>query len=247
MPNGATSPFGFAGAGTREAQVADFKRVMREVDDDIALVCLCGNHDVGDRPNKATVQSFTSSFGDDYFAFNAGGCRCLVCNSSLQQAKEPAQWEGAELGQEIDGTAQTAESVIRDRAEALELAAAQDAWLEGELQGRAVAEAAHTIIFTHIPPFTESPDEPKGYFNYDPVIRAPLLATLKAANVSKWFCGHYHRNAGGWDGGLEVVVSSAYGAGLARSRFGSPGTISGPEDLFCIQNPHGKFSWGSSC
>ncbi len=30
--------------------------------------------------------------------------------------------------------------------------------------------------------------------------------------MSKLFCGHYHRNAGGHDGSLEVVVTSAIGA-----------------------------------
>ena len=39
---------------TQTAQVADFKRVIGEVDECIALVCLCGNHDVGDRPNAMT-------------------------------------------------------------------------------------------------------------------------------------------------------------------------------------------------
>jgi hypothetical protein len=70
------------------------------------------------------------------------------------------------------------------------------------------------MVFSHIPPFISTPDEPKGYFNYDPAVRGPLLASLKAAGVSKWFCGHYHRNAGGWDEGLEVVVSSAVGVHL---------------------------------
>ena len=32
--------------------------------------------------------------------------------------------------------------------------------------------------------------------------------------MSKLFCGHFHRNAGGYDGGLEVVVTSAAGCVL---------------------------------
>lgn len=31
------------------------------------MVCLCGNHDVGNRPNSATVKTYVDSFGDDYF------------------------------------------------------------------------------------------------------------------------------------------------------------------------------------
>ena len=60
-----------------------FKETMAGIDPSIALLCLCGNHDLGNLPNKATVDLFTSRFGSDYFAFWAGGCRCLVLNSSL--------------------------------------------------------------------------------------------------------------------------------------------------------------------
>jgi serine/threonine-protein phosphatase CPPED1 len=36
----------------QEAQYTDFKRVWSLLHPDIALVCLCGNHDVGNRPTK---------------------------------------------------------------------------------------------------------------------------------------------------------------------------------------------------
>merc|ERR1712118_638404 len=38
-------------AKLREQQIADFKKAFSVIDKDIPLVCLCGNHDVGDRPN----------------------------------------------------------------------------------------------------------------------------------------------------------------------------------------------------
>ena len=39
-----------------------------------------------------------------------------------------------------------------------------------------------------------------------------MLKKFKSSDVSKIFCGHYHRNAGGWDGpSLELVVTSAVG------------------------------------
>eukprot|EP00966_Prymnesium_polylepis_P239423 5536893-Prymnesium_polylepis.1 len=38
------------------AQVATFKDIFREIHRDIALVCLCGNHDIGDRPSSATIE-----------------------------------------------------------------------------------------------------------------------------------------------------------------------------------------------
>ena len=56
-----------------EQQVKDFKRVWSGLNPAIALVCLCGNHDVGNRPTKASIEHWTSSFGDDFLSFWANG------------------------------------------------------------------------------------------------------------------------------------------------------------------------------
>jgi hypothetical protein len=79
---------------------------------------------------------------------------------------------------------------------------------------RSPAVPVHTFVFSHIPPFIRFPDEPKGYFNLHPTIRGEVLAQLKRAGVSKWFCGHFHRNDGGWDEKLEVVITTAVGTVL---------------------------------
>ena len=59
LPGGSPQPKPEA----QEAQVQDFKRVMGKIDEDVRLVCLCGNHDVGDRPNAATLRRYTGRFG----------------------------------------------------------------------------------------------------------------------------------------------------------------------------------------
>ena len=58
--------------------------------------------------------------------------------------------------------------------------------------------ARHTVIFQHIPWFVEKPDEEKIYFNVEPDLRKKMLDKFYDAGVRKIFCGHYHRNAGGW-------------------------------------------------
>ena len=68
-------------------QMRDFKKVFSQVDSDIPLVCVCGNHDVGDMPNRQTVQLWQRDFGDDYYEFWCGGCRFLVLNSQLFAAQ----------------------------------------------------------------------------------------------------------------------------------------------------------------
>ncbi len=46
------------------------------------------------------------------------------------------------------------------------------------------------------------------------------LFCIAHAGVRTIFCGHYHRNAGGFDEGLEVVVTSAIGAQLGEDKSG---------------------------
>ena len=71
------------------------------------------------------------------------------------------------------------------------------------------------MVFQHIPWFLKTPEEPKQYFNIEIDLRKKMLNKFKNSNVNKIFCGHYHRNAGGWDGpSLELVVTSAIGTGF---------------------------------
>ncbi|EOD31672.1 hypothetical protein EMIHUDRAFT_231674 [Emiliania huxleyi CCMP1516] len=100
-----------------QAQVDDLQAALDAFRPDVPLLCLCGNHDIGNRPNAATIQQYRQNWGDDYFSFRVG-----------------------------------------------------------------------------------------GYFNWPAGVRRRVLDQLHAsrANVHAWFCGHYHRNAGGWDGPLEV-------------------------------------------
>jgi hypothetical protein len=184
----------------QEDQVADFKRIFSALREDIPCVCVCGNHDLGDRPNAATVDLFRRRFGDDYFSFWAGGVKFLVLNSQL--------W--------------------KDATDARELAAAQDVWLRAEL-AKKDEEAQHLIVFSHISPFIESQDEPSAYFNLEKGVRMRLLGDLAGAGCKAWFCGHYHRNSRGvythTDGAtqIEIVTSSAVGATLTSKPAGAGG------------------------
>ena len=205
-------------------QVRRFKRTMSRIDKSIPLVCCCGNHDVGDLPNRASMELYRRRFGDDYLEFWAHGSRCLVVNSSLMSAQERSRGG--------------------DKAEALALATEQDAWLERRLRDHARpmrARGAATsvewtpplFVFSHIPPFLFDQNEPKEYFNLEPEVRAPLLARLDAAvaarrSDAKWFAGHFHRNAGGWAGKrVEVVTTSAVGTTLAWKEGATPTELLG--------------------
>lgn len=182
-----------------EKQVRSFKHVFSEIDPSIPLVCVCGNHDVGNKPTTESIQKYKNRFGDDYLVFWAGGVKNIVINSSLYS----------------------------DSSKCPELLEEHKEWLE-----QVLAEddnAKHIIVYSHIPPFIFDAQEPKEYFNFEPAVRAEILGKLKASGVKSWFCGHFHRNAGGFDESLEVVVTSAVGVQLDTldNELGLPVTVRG--------------------
>lgn len=173
----------------RKAQEKDFLNIYSELDPEIPLVCVCGNHDVGNRPSKDTIANYQNTFGDDYFSFWHQGVHFIVLNSQL--------YENCSLTKD--------------------LAKAQDDWLDYQL----TKNAKHKLMFQHIPWFLKSPDEPKQYFNIEIDLRKRMLNKFRSSNVGKIFCGHYHRNAGGWDGpSLELVVTSAIGGQIGDDPHG---------------------------
>jgi len=72
----------------RKKQLAKYKEIWRQLDSEIPLVCVCGNHDVGNKPTKDTIELYTEEFGDDYIAFWAGGVKFITVNSQLVQHPE---------------------------------------------------------------------------------------------------------------------------------------------------------------
>ncbi|KAH9365071.1 hypothetical protein HPB48_010517 [Haemaphysalis longicornis] len=69
----------------KKPQEDDWKRVFSKMSSDVSLVCVCGNHDIGNQPTPASVRGYQDSFGDDYFVFWCGGVMCLVLNSQFYE------------------------------------------------------------------------------------------------------------------------------------------------------------------
>ena len=94
---------------------------MGRIDPSIPLVCVCGNHDVGNTPTPEYIDRYRRRFGDDYFSFWIRGVKCIVLNMQLYS----------------------------DPSRAGDLLAEQNDWFEKELQdGR---DARHILVFGHIP------------------------------------------------------------------------------------------------
>lgn len=99
----------------------------------------------------------------------------------------------------------------KDASQVVDQKKEQDNWLDEQLGYAKTCGAQHVVVFQHIPWFFGNPDEKDDYFNIETNIRKQMLTQIKKAGIKYVFAGHYHRNAGGFDEGLEMVVTSAVG------------------------------------
>lgn len=182
----------FPETSLRTAQEEDFKRVMAEMSSQVPLICVCGNHDIGNEPTPETIQCYRNSFGDDYFVFWCGGVMCIVINSHF--------YENPSLVKELEEE--------------------HSSWLDQQLEEAKSGGYKHVIVFQHIPWFLRHPDEEKEYFNIVMDLRQKMLEKFHHAGVRAIFCGHYHRNAGGFYKEMELIVTSAIGAQLGNDGHG---------------------------
>jgi hypothetical protein len=61
-------------------------KVFKEIDPAVKLVCVCGNHDIGDIPTSQSLNVYRNQFGSDVFSFWVGGVKFVVLNSQYFEA-----------------------------------------------------------------------------------------------------------------------------------------------------------------
>ncbi len=165
-------------------QIADYKRVMSKISDDVPLVCLCGNHDVGNKPTRKKIAAYESHFGSHYFQFWVGGVHCLALNSSLihNPKKAPALFEE------------------------------QKEWIKTAFEAPESKRAVHRLVFTHHPWFLRNPHTYLSRkFEIPPERRHEMLQLFAKHRVAACFAGHFHRNSHGQYQGMEMITTSAIG------------------------------------
>ncbi len=172
-------------------QIAEFHRIAKKLDSSIKLYNVAGNHDVQNEPTPESLARYRKNWGPDYYTFDSGDIRGIVLDSSLIQAPINVQSEADK----------------------------QEKWLRAEL-AKAKADGRRVIVFQHIPFFLVTADEPDQYFNIPKQHRARYLALFHEYGVQYIFAGHYHRNAEGHDGNLDMVVTCAVGMPIAPDSSG---------------------------
>jgi serine/threonine-protein phosphatase CPPED1 len=196
-------------------QFADFRRIWSKLKKSIPLLCLCGNHDVGNVPTPASIQRYSNEFGDDYYAFwcptsgdsgsGVGGTYCICLNTNLYS----------------------------DNSMALALFERQHAWLEDCLKYARACEAHQIFLFGHHPWFLLHEDEteeeltgrnylpnrssgseaefiPDSYFHIPLSRRRDVMRLCRDYQVTACFAGHYHQNLlarSSW--GMPMIVTAA--------------------------------------
>lgn len=174
------------------AQIAEYRRITAKLDKSIHVYNVAGNHDVGNEPTPEAIERYREKFGPDYYGFREGGLYGIVLNSSL----------------------------IHSPGKAMDAFNKQNAWLQEELTKAKASGARHIVVFQHHPFFLERADEPDQYFNIPLARRKPLLELFHQAGVKHLFAGHYHRNAYGRDGEIEMVTTGPVGMPLGSARSG---------------------------
>ncbi|KAM6244132.1 serine/threonine-protein phosphatase CPPED1 isoform 2-T2 [Spheniscus humboldti] len=144
---------GMPGTQRRKDQEQDLKNVLKNTDQDIPLVFVSGNHDIGNTPTRETIDNYCKNWGDDYFSFWVGGVFFLVLNSQL----------------------------YFDSSKCPDLKQAQDVWLNEQLAVAEKHKCKHIIVFQHIPLFLRKPDEDHNYFNLEKSVRREIMEKFHKA------------------------------------------------------------------
>jgi 3',5'-cyclic AMP phosphodiesterase CpdA len=167
-------------------QIDELVRINGMLDSRIPLRLLAGNCDVGNAPTASLVGQYRERFGDDNYSFDHGGVHFVALDSSVafDPTHVPQEW---------------------DR---------QTEFLEADLARAAGRGTGRVVVFMHHPLFGENPGEKDGPRAIPFERRRILLDMFHAASVSAVFAGHWHANNHAWDGGMEMVVTSAVGLSL---------------------------------
>mmetsp|Transcript_3578 Transcript_3578/g.6259 ORF Transcript_3578/g.6259 Transcript_3578/m.6259 type:complete len:330 (-) Transcript_3578:2665-3654(-) len=168
-----------------QQQNNDFIQTFRALNENIPLLTLCGNHDVGNIPTHESMNQWKTQYGSDYYSFftpinSTSKVLCIVLNSQLLQTE------------------------ILSREDSIK----QINWLENTLEKHS-EHSEYVFIFQHIAPFLYTPNEPDNlpsfsefrgfqipdsYFHLDEIPRNLLLKTIEKYDVKAIFCGHWHQN-----------------------------------------------------
>lgn len=174
------------------AQLREYKRIVALLDPSIPIYHVAGNHDVTNDPKESDIAYYRKELGKDFYTIKHGGMRGFVLNSLY--FKSPAGVE--------------------------KQAAAQEKWLNKQLKKARRSSASPLLVFQHHSWFLTDPNEKDEYFNIPSTERNKYMELFRKYGVSHIFAGHYHRNAFGKSGDIEMVTTGPVGKPLGKDPSG---------------------------
>ncbi len=173
-------------------QMAEYKRIIKQLDPSIPLYSVPGNHDVGNTPVPNDITKYRSSFGDEYYTFSYGSMLGIVLNSVYLHSPQNVPNEAKQ----------------------------QEDWLIKTLQTVNHKKYKNIFVFLHHPLFLKEENEADEYFNIPQARRKKYLDLFAANGVKYIFAGHYHRNAFGRNANLDMVTTGPVGLALGKDPSG---------------------------
>ncbi|VEU34097.1 unnamed protein product [Pseudo-nitzschia multistriata] len=222
-------------------QRKDFKVVWSELHEDIALVCLCGNHDVGNRPTKRSMELYRKEFGDDYLAFwSAPNVYNIVLNTTLfsassgeetieEMARDQFQWMEERLKEVRSAFSSPHHNLLKGE----QPTSGQTITMSSKNDDTSNEQNNEAIIFVfgHHPWFLYDENEepatmsgfcewnnsriPDSYFVIPKERRLPHLDLFRKYGVAASFSGHFHQNlVSETSFGMKMIVTGPLSAML---------------------------------
>jgi predicted phosphodiesterase len=175
-----------------EEQFQELIRISRLLNEDIKLYWVAGNHDVGDKPTRASLNKYKEQFGEYNYSFQEENCYFIVLNSAIcyDPGLVPNEWN----------------TLI--------------SFLENELRIAASTHQRHNIIFMHHPLYLNGPNEGDSYLAIPSERRSKIIDLITAYEVSVVFTGHLHRNNYKKIGNTELVSTGPVGFPLGKDPSG---------------------------
>ena len=173
-------------------QMAEYKRIIKQLDPSIPLYSVPGNHDVGNVPVPNDITKYRSSFGNEYYTFKYGNMMGIVINSVYLHSPQNVPIEAKQ----------------------------QEDWLINTLQNVDHKKYKNVFVFLHHPFFLQNENEADVYSNIPLVRRKKYLDLFAAHGVKYIFAGHYHRNAFGKTAKLDMVTTGPVGLALGKDSSG---------------------------
>jgi 3',5'-cyclic AMP phosphodiesterase CpdA len=171
-----------------EEQIAAVLHIADQLNPDIKMYYLPGNHDIGDAPTLEQLNWFRQRISPDWYSFELGDWHFIALNSCIifKDENVPAEYKK------------------------------QWRWLNQDFARAAERGYKNFLVFMHHSLFLERPDEADDeYFNIPQRVREDYLELFGKYQVRAVLAGHRHIDFQAAAGAMQMITTAPVGMPLA--------------------------------